>query len=74
MRWVDPFGLRIVVQGSANDKWDYLQAIAYLKNDPGMAKVIDYLDKSSATYTIITNSYGSDTYDPLTKNNYLGPK
>ncbi|ECE8979576.1 RHS repeat protein, partial [Salmonella enterica subsp. enterica serovar Ouagadougou] len=46
---IDPLGLKIVISG---DPTDYNTAVAYLKQDPGMAKIISDLEKSSTTYTV----------------------
>lgn len=59
---VDPKGLTIAVIGDATS---VSAAFQYLRKDPGMAHVIDYLEQSDEVYTIATTmSLNADYSDP----------
>jgi RHS repeat-associated protein len=58
---------RIAVRGNKAKAEAYKEAIEYLRKDPGMAAVIDSLEKSNTTYTVETNGFGVDMYDPRTR-------
>ncbi|HET6216817.1 MAG TPA: RHS repeat-associated core domain-containing protein [Acidobacteriaceae bacterium] len=64
---VDPFGLKIVVNGPPAD---YNTATAYLDQDSGMAQIINDPNDSSTVYNIDYIDDGNDRYDPMTNTIY----
>ena len=61
--YIDPFGFKIVVQGSGGD---YQTAVSYLNRDPGMAQIIQDLNASPTIFTVVPNSINNDSYNPTT--------
>jgi hypothetical protein len=71
LRNVDPTGL--VVRVSTGGKPEYDAAVAYLRRDPGMARIIDDLESSKTVYTVSLNSDDQDEFDPDTNFIYWDP-
>jgi len=61
--YIDPFGFKIVVQGSGGD---YQTAVSYLNRDPGMVQIIQDLNASPTIFTVVPNSINNDSYNPTT--------
>ena len=68
--YVDPYGLKIVVQG---DPANYQQAVNYLNGGPGMASIINDLNNSSTIYNIVPNDVNDDSYEPATHTIHWDP-
>jgi RHS repeat-associated protein len=66
LRFTDPSGLVIVVNGTPQQTQDYLAAVAYLKADGGMAAVIQDLENSKTVYNVNFNNNDDDSFDPIT--------
>jgi hypothetical protein len=71
LAWTDSYGL--VVNVSVGGRPHYNAAVAYLRRDPGMAAIIDKLEKSPTVYTVLINNVHDDSYDFLTKTIYWDP-
>jgi RHS repeat-associated protein len=65
-RFVDPSGMVIVPNGTAQENQDYGTALNYLNRDPQMASVISDLQNSSTVYLIDFNHNNDDSFDPST--------
>ena len=66
LRFTDPTGRVIVVNGSPQQHQDYLDAIAYLGSAPAMARVISILQNSRTDYHINFNNLNDDSFNPAT--------
>jgi RHS repeat-associated protein len=62
---IDPSGTTIEVVGNYGD---YVKAVNYLQNDPGMAAIIASLENSWWTYTVVLNSNAVDSAQGFTIN------
>ena len=69
--YLDPFGLKIVVNG---DPHDYQVAIGYLEKDPGMKKIIQDLENSDTTYYVNYINNDNDKFSPSSNTVSWDPK
>lgn len=63
----DPNGEFLVPIGTEKEVAQYKAAIAYLKNAPGMAYIINKLEKSETTYVVKFNNDNDDSYNRTIK-------
>jgi RHS repeat-associated protein len=66
LRYADPSGRVIEVNGSPQQNQDYHIAIGYLQNDPGTADIINVLSNSATVYHINFNNEDNDSFNPST--------
>jgi RHS repeat-associated protein len=59
IKWADPFGLKISVQG---DQIAAAQAASYLWESSTFINTVNYLENRPETYTITTNNNNDDSY------------
>jgi RHS repeat-associated protein len=66
--WSDPLGLIVVfASGTTNaEQADYNKAVRYLRKSAEGRRIIDTLEKSSTTYTILFNNIHDDRFIPTT--------